>query len=390
MNISKDNQVLKKITKKIYDMRPQMPPDKRTHYRIERANGGLLCDLWFLTRGCMHDAGGGCTMCNYGKASDVIEQERMLAELHSLVRRFPWEFEDFLLTPSGSMLDEREVPEALREKLKTILKAVKARRFIIETRADAVSEKGLEFLRTAMPSAEPYVEIGYESGDDWILRNCINKGTDTAAFERAAHLIHQAGAKVTANIAVGIPFFSERASVNEAVSSIKKAFMQGADSVVLFPYHVKHGTLLEVMYQKGWYRCVSLWALPEVLSRFPDKILEQIQISWYKDYFGADRSHIFVSPHTCEACRKDVLGLLDAYREEPSAANVAQLMAYTCACRERWRDGLQKQAEGIEWEKTEAIYRALAEMYGIDSQILEEELSVMKTTIRGFKDADKC
>ena len=117
MNISKDNQVLKKITKKIYDMRPQMPPDKRTHYRIERANGGLLCDLWFLTRGCMHDAGGGCTMCNYGKASDVIEQERMLAELHSLVRRFPWEFEDFLLTPSGSMLDEREVPEALREKL---------------------------------------------------------------------------------------------------------------------------------------------------------------------------------------------------------------------------------------------------------------------------------
>ncbi len=381
MHTAKDNQVLKKITKKIYDRRPRMPRDERTHYRIERANGGLLCDLWFLTRGCMHDAGGGCTMCNYGKGDGIIEQERMLDELRSLVQRLPWEFEDFLLTPSGSMLDEREVPRELREKLKIILKDVKARRFIIETRADSVSGEGLEFLKDMMPSAETYVEIGYESGNDWILRNCINKGTDTASFERAARLIHRAGAKVTANIAVGIPFLSERASIGEAVSSVQKAFAQGADSVVLFPYHVKHGTLLEAMYQRGWYQCVSLWALAEVLSRFPEEMLEQIQISWYKDYFGEDRSHIFASPGTCGNCQKDVISLLDAYREEPSAEAAGRLAAYVCDCRAAWRDRLQKQAEGIEWQNVETIYHGLAEMYGIDRQILKEELSIMKTTI---------
>ena len=43
------NNVLRQITYEIYKQRPVMPEKMRTNYRIERANGGLLCDLWFLT-----------------------------------------------------------------------------------------------------------------------------------------------------------------------------------------------------------------------------------------------------------------------------------------------------------------------------------------------------
>lgn len=390
MAISKDNQVLKEITKKIYDMRPEMPKNKRTHYRIERANGGLLCDLWFLTRGCTHDASGGCTMCNYGKGTEIMDQNLMFHELQNIIKKFPWEFEDFLLTPSGSMLDEREVPRKIKKELKVILENVKAKRFIIETRADSVNEEGLRFLNDIMPSADKYVEIGYESGNDWILRNCINKGAEVASFERAADLIHKAGAKVTANIAVGIPFLSERASIYEAVTSVKKAFAQGADSVVLFPYHVKHGTLLEVMYNDGWYQCVSLWALVAVLAQLPVEALEQVQISWYKDYFGTDRSNIFVSPTTCENCKKAVVRLLDEYREDPSEVKIKKLISYNCECRNVWRNKMLTQKLGIEFEKIEKIYRSLAKKYGIDSEILEKELSIMKISIRGREDGSKC
>lgn len=102
--------VLKRIMYQIYQKRPVMLSDYRTHYRIERVNGGLLCDLWFLTGGCSHDAQGGCTMCNYGKNCEAGDWTQVLDELDRIVKRLPWEFEDFLLTPSGSMLDEREVP----------------------------------------------------------------------------------------------------------------------------------------------------------------------------------------------------------------------------------------------------------------------------------------
>lgn len=363
-----------------------MPPKMRTHYRIERANGGLLCDLWFLTRGCIHDAQGGCTMCNYGKGSWDVQWEEILSELEYIVEKLPWEFEDFLLTPSGSMLDEREVPLEMREGMSKLLKGVRAKRFIVETRADTVNEGGLEFIQGIMPDSEKYVEIGYESGHDWILRNCINKGTDTGAFGKAAEMIHQAGIKVTANVGVGLPFLSEKASVREAVYSVKRALEQGADSVVLFPYHVKHGTLLEVLYQHHGYQCISLWSLAAVLEKLPKQMLEQVQISWYKDYFGEDRSHIFASPSTCGKCVKDVMRLLDQYREEPSGKNLDAVLKYHCECKEEWEKRLDGQSAEVEYGRIADEYRQLAKEFDVNDDILEEELMIMEKTAGDIKD----
>lgn len=366
-----------------------MPESMRTHYRIERANGGLLCDLWFLTKGCIHDAEGGCTMCNYGKASQSLYQEKVLKELQYIVKKLYWEFEDFLLTPSGSMLDEREVPDEMRERLKELLKDVKTKRFIIETRADTVNENGLHFLQEILPGSEKYVEIGYESGSNWILRNCINKGTSAEDFEHAAALIHKSGIKVTANIAVGIPFLSERASILEAISSVKRAFAQGADSIVIFPYHVKHGTLLEVMYQKGWYNCISLWSLVAVLKGIPQDMLDKVQISWYKDYFGEARSQIFASPSTCGKCGQDVIELLDCYRQDPSPEKLGTLRSYDCQCKQEWKKHLETQEPGVDFGKVEVQYRQLAKEFAVTEEVLEEELLIMKKTLRGKDDADE-
>ena len=378
-----DNQVLKRITRQIYDQRPIMPSDRRTHYRIERSNGGFLCDLWFLTRGCIHDASGGCTMCNYGKGSTEVSQDKILDELQKIVKKLPWAFEDFLLTPSGSMLDTREVPYEMRDSLKKILKDIKAKRFIIETRADTVTEGNIDFLKNILPEAEKYIEIGYESGNNWILRNCINKGTDTETFEKAVKIAHEAGVKVTANVAAGIPFLSERAAIREAVFSVNKAFEQGADSVVLFPYHVKRGTLLEVLYRHQWYQCISLWSLVDILMRVPESRLDQIQISWYKDYFGEEQSNIFVSATTCQNCRQDIVDLLDKYREHPSVESLRRLSEYECECKRSWQENLEEQSEGIEYDKIEIIYRRLAAEYHIEDEVLEKELQFMKRTIRG-------
>lgn len=374
------NRILKKFTYEIYKKRPIMSPENRTNYRIERANGGLLCDLWFLTVGCMHDAQGGCVMCNYGRGEQNIaqkEQERIIEELQHIVSKLPFTFEDFLLTPSGSMLDEREVSKEMRDRLVPILQRIHTKRFIIETRADTVTDEGLDFLKQIVPDSEKYVEIGLESSNNWVLKHCINKSSTFEDFCAAVNKAHKHNIYVTANVGLGIPFMSERASILDTIRTIRNALDAGADSVVIFPYHIKHGTLLDVMYQKQMYQCLSLWALVKVLSRFEQEH-DKIQISWYKDYFGEERSYIYRSPDTCPVCVSEVLEGLDHYRETQAWAHVERLSYYPCKCRYKWEEDLQRQPERIEIEYVERTYRQLAEIFPVNQIFLEQELAEMR------------
>lgn len=379
------NEVLKKITRDLYRKRPCMAPDLRTNYRIEHVNGGLLCDLWFLTVGCMHDAGGGCTMCNYGKGRSHVEWNVIRNELRAIVEKLPWEFEDFLLTPSGSMLDEREVTSEMREDLVDILRGVKSKRFLIETRVDTITDSGLDFLEHVMPFADKYVEIGVESSDDWVLKHCVNKGAAFGQFKEVVKKLHARGICVTANIGIGFPFMSERASIHSAVRSVRDTFEAGADSIVLFPYHVKEGTMLEEMYQQHLYRCVSLWSLVELLNSFSEETLERIQISWYKDYFGKKRSYIQNSPVTCMKCQEVVIKELDAYRDSQNPDVIRRLAAFPCECRERWRKKIETEPEEIQIGQVEEAYRRLARLHTIDESFLDRELHILREEISGGK-----
>ena len=372
------NNVLRQITYEIYKQRPVMPERMRTNYRIERANGGLLCDLWFLTIGCIHDAQGGRVMCNYGKGSGAVHWDKILNELKKIVECLPWEFEDFLLTPSGSMLDEREVSKSMREDLCGILKEIKTKRFIIESRADTISEEGLEFVKKVVPDAEKYIEIGVESSDNWILKHCINKNTTYEMFQEVVQKIHDADMYVTANIGLGYPFMSEKAAIINTVRSIRDVLNDGADSVVLFPYHIKKGTLLNVLSEKGMYNCVSFWSLVEVLGHFSETELSKIQISWYKDYFGEEKSYICSSPGTCLYCERKVLKALDKYRESQDPEIIKRLREYPCFCHGEWKKQMDRENGRIDIDRTVEEYRKLAEIYQTDRQMLEQEIGIMK------------
>ena len=380
--MEKQNNVLKEITAQIYKYRPTMPPHLRTNYRLEHVNGGLLCDLWFLTSGCIHDRQGGCTMCNYGKSESVIDYEQILRELKCIVKKLPFEFEDFLLTPSGSMLDAHEVPLKMRDEIVDILHNLKTKRFIIETRADTVTSNSLEFLRRILPKTKKYIEIGVESSNNWILKHCINKNSTYETFLQAMSLIHSADMFVTANIGLGAPFLSERAAIQDAITSIQTVLNDGADSVVLFPYHIKSGTLLEIMSRYNMYHCVSLWALVEVLSAFSEEELQKIQISWYKDYFGAEQSYILHSPTTCPSCRNEVIRLLDHYRDTQSATTIFQLNNYSCPCREEWRRQLETQPKAVNIEEVKIAYSELCKLFSLDAEFVDQELSAMEDELK--------
>src|SRR5690349_3981177 len=76
---------------------------------------GEMYQFWFRTRGCTFDRAGQCSMCNYGTGPE-IEPEQIARSVRWRLASVP--AGSFIyLSPSGSLLDPREVPPELRETL---------------------------------------------------------------------------------------------------------------------------------------------------------------------------------------------------------------------------------------------------------------------------------
>ena len=198
-------------------------------------------------------------------------------------------------------------------------------------------------------------------------------------------MIHAAGMYVYLNIGIGIPFLTEHCSIEYAKKSIRKAFAMGCDSVVLFPYHVKPGTLLWWLWKHELYSCCSLWAIPEVLSGFTADELERIHISWYRNYY-TDKSKIVSSPAVEEENLEQVLLLLDEYKNHPGIGSLTPLMELQSEGRTQWALKIKKQSPEIEPDRVRGLYTLLADAFGISREELDEEWKIMEITLgrRGF------
>jgi len=318
-------------------------------------------------------------MCNYGKGHAVQARE-VLDELRTRIETLPSQIQELIVTPSGSMLDEREVPAALREEILQLLCRTECQDFFVETRVDTITPEKLESLKRHVKAERFHIEIGVECCWDWALRNCINKNMTFSDVELAVEQIHNAGMYACANVGIGAPFLSERCSVELARHSIRRLFAAGVDNTVLFPYHVKPGTLSAWLWERQLYRCCSLWAVVEVLSGLRVEELERVQISWYRNYYE-EKGKVLASPETTADCMEDVLTLLDQYKNYPSAASLAPLLAFPGGDREAWQQALFSQPEGIDFYEVREKYRLLASYFEIPASALEAELNYMLRTL---------
>lgn len=367
----KVNTVLRDTMRKIYQERKPLPENPKTVVRYEKVKDRAFSEIWFMTPGCSHDRDGGCTMCNYGKGH-VASPEEILRELGEQLGKLPENLQELIVTPTGSMLDEQEVPQYLFLEICRLLEHITANDFLIETRVDTISTEKLELMAQYIHADKIYIETGVEVCDDWILRNCVNKNMDMEDLRQALELIHGAGLYACANIGIGIPFLSERMSIRAAVDSVSEALKMGFDSVVLFPYHIKPGTLSAWLWERGLYQCCSLWALIEVLGEFPSELLGKIHISWYRNYYD-DKKKILLSPDTCDICREEVLGLLDEYKNYPGEMARQKLLSLSCDCKDKWKQSLTLQPDYVEMERITAIYRQMGDAFHISKDVVEQE-----------------
>lgn len=345
-NREQKNAFLGRVCVRLRETRPLIADDLGYTIRTEVVGGASFARLWFRTSGCTRDRRGSCTFCNYGRGGATDTDDMVASVARGLTVLSAQRPATLLVSPSGSMFDEAEVPLAARRAILTLMAGSDAREVLCETRAETVTDVNVREFAEIMRDKSSYVEVGLESSDPWVSTYCVNKTLSLQDYCDAIARLNAHGIGAITNVVVGTPFLSPAEVIHDAVRTIEWALRHGSDSCVLFPLHVRGWTLLEWLWNRGLYQPPSLWSLVEVLRRLGPDQAAGVTISWYRDYDsevgeGSDSTRALSSPDTCPRCQDAVLSLLDAYRESGDFALVRDLSRFDCSCHQAWRRNLE-------------------------------------------------
>jgi hypothetical protein len=337
------------------------PVQTLSHFcRIEHSSIASFAMMWFASRGCSFDARGECSVCNYGGGArleweDIISKVRMELETLELTEKT-----SFILSPSGSMLDNSEVPPEARRMLYELARKTPCRPFGFETRVETVTRGKLAEFRVCMGDRPLFVEMGLESADPLILKYCLGKSTDLHSYAGKIEMMCEYDIEPVCNILLGIPFLTHEEALNDALRTVRWAFNQGFSRAVIFPVHVKRYTLTEKLVETGRYACISLWGLIRVLGTLPADLLKRTTIAWHGNLGEEALMDVIQSPETCDVCRNRVLELLDRFSGSCDVETIGELQAITCACRDAWELALEAPVGSGLSERLKVGYLALA------------------------------
>jgi len=320
--------------------------------------------LWFTTVGCSHDRQGHCTMCNYGRGQ-AVSADAVAGAVREALRSLGSTEGTLLLSPSGSMFDDREVAPDLRRALWALARESAFDRILTESRAELVNDSVVHEARALLGDKELAIEIGLESSDPWILRHCVNKGLALGTVARAIERARVLDVPLTVNVCLGTAFLTPAEAVADAVTTVRWALDAGATDAVLFPLLVRRWTVLGHLFEHGRYEPTSLWALVDVLVRLGPAAASRVSIAWYRNYDAGHTDQpthplsVLATPTTCPRCETVVLSGLDDYRDSGDFAAILQLDAHQCGCRDEWRRTALDPAEPPLRERVRADYAAL-------------------------------
>lgn len=326
--------------------------EETTSIRLTKTADGRNAGLWFRTAGCTYDAQGGCIMCDYSNGP-YTSSGQMISYIKRGLKSIPSDCTNLLVSPSGSMLDTKEVPlEALTGILRELEKT--PFRIFFETRAETVNEDVIRVCKDILGNRFGGLYIGLESASPFVLKYCVNKQLRLSSVTEAIGICKRYGAEAVLNVLVGIPFLSSEESIRSAADTVNWGLNNGASQCDLFPIHIKCATPLSSLYEAGAYSPPSLWEILEVLNRLDESTWRKVGLSWYT----SNGSYNAVSsPSTCPLCVGRVIECFDGFAQTKSPEWIARLNKIDCPCKRNW----EKKASKPLPERILEGYRVLAE-----------------------------
>ena len=246
---------------------------------IPYISGGTI-QMTFRSAGCANAMSGSCIFCNYGAGYQITLPEVNLAMEYIKNNLNPECPQNILLGTFGSFLDEREIPEGIRDYILEETAKLSANKIIIETHYTTVTEQKLDKIRTILKNKKIDIEMGLESVNKRVQSECLNKTIDLPGLKKVVDLIKSYDMNVTLNIMYGIPFLSKEERRRDFLESVRWAVENGGDEIVVFPMNVRPNTILREVYERGEYELVSKAELDSALLQLSEDQRDKIFIAW--------------------------------------------------------------------------------------------------------------
>lgn len=273
------------------------------------------------THGCFWFYHSGCSMCGYFSDTNPspVDGKSILRQVEKARMKYRNE-KVVKIYNSGSFFDPNEIDGETRMKL--IESFPEAERIIVETRPEFITEKNLEMLRDQRERI--MIAVGLESSNDRVLKYSINKGFDSSTFIERAVLAKSMGFSIKTYILLKPPFLTEMQAIEDSVNS---AFFASSvsDLISLNPVNVQNYTLVEKLWNDGYYRPPWLWSVVEVLKRTSSlgKVVS------FPTAPGSRRG-----AHNCRGCDEDIIEAIENFSFLQDASLLEKIPE--CICRKKW------------------------------------------------------
>lgn len=262
------------------------------------------------TMGCQHqfknDCISGCTFCDWD-SSRIPEIARMHAlydmDVDAYADVVKYSFQKIRgknCTPSlieqisiHDALDQKQFPIEAFDKLfgDSTTYSTKPNIGIISARASSVTYDGVMRWKNVFKRGLT-IGIGIEVGNEWIRNHWLNKDITNNQIENAVKIIHKCGAKVCANIILGVSGIGAKNSLKIFWDTCRYVLSIGVDYILISPLVIKPKSLGNILRSN---KVNEHYSLPVVLTDSLIGIIDRFPNDIPKFTFSPDNFEVVIS-----------------------------------------------------------------------------------------------
>ena len=277
---------------------------------------------------------GGCTMCALSKRSQEIGKNfssKNLIALYKIAVNFTRKEKPTSLAiyNGGSFLNNNEIPlSAQLEIFRLVKESQSIRKIFIESRAEFIDSHKIKLLKKELGNKGLIVGIGLEAQNDKIRNEFIKKGLGRKKYEETIKLLKENGIITLSYVFLKPIYLTEKESIEEAIKTIKYAFLSGTDEIAIEVAFIQEGTLMEKLFKEKKYKLPWLWSAIEVIKKTYQ--LGPLHIGGFND----SPPPIAVSSN-CKICSLRIKEALQQYSQNN---DIGLLQKLDCNCRRMWKE----------------------------------------------------
>jgi radical SAM enzyme (TIGR01210 family) len=291
----------------------------------------------FRTKGCSWALNSGCSMCGYFNDSmwQVVSDKDLITQLNFAMENYSGQKFIKIFT-SGSFFDKEEISSKSRIEVLNKLKD-STEKISVESRPEYVNDKTLKEIIPIIGSKKFEIGIGLETSNDFVRKNCLNKGFKFVDYKKAANIVKKQNFELKTYILIKPPFLTEKESIDDAIKTVED-IKYITNSISFNPTNVQRNTFVNYLWKKRKYRPPWLFSIVKILKE-SKKILENVRIKCDIAGGGSIRG-----AHNCRLCDKKYL---DAIDEFSLSQNPKVFEGLECECKEKWLDQLDIEDLGF-------------------------------------------